>query len=272
MIQRKIYPQRSVFDYDDGSRIQENHPYTGSYEYVQKLLSLGANKDFVPVEPDADSNLFTELAKKAIIERIGAKKGRGGTRVKSESSLMRKPSNILKSLSRASRGSKTPAGPRKAKEPTPADDYLQSGAIIIHASEIQNIKDSLADYIRDITPTAMREYELRRSKTTSPAEIARLANAWDKEGISDEEAGHRLTELLSAKDTPFHTFPVNKYGKKMVALLGYKEGAQDTPDIKEAKPSNGKVSVVRQDTRAALPRGRQLRVSDSSQALILRAF
>jgi hypothetical protein len=71
--------------------------------------------------------------------------------------------------------------------------------------KIRNIKDSLADYIRETTPNAIREYELRRSKKTSPSEIARLANQWDKEGISDEEAGRRLTELLESKVTEFHT-------------------------------------------------------------------
>jgi len=224
------------------------------FKYILFLFEQGADKGFVPVGSDADSNVFTELQKKGVVERRGAKKGRGGSR--GEVHILVSKNSIIEGNSRAPRGSsgKDTSQQRKTRERNPNDDYLASGAIIIQASEIQNIKDSLADYIAETTPAAQREYELRRSRKTSPSEIARLANQWDKEGISDEEVGHRLTELLAAKDTPFHAYLVSKYGGKMVHLLGYRDDVPDTSDTKsrviesvtgEVTPakSNGKLSA-----------------------------
>lgn len=215
------------------------------HDYVKDLLSKGGHEKHLPVEKDVDGNLFGPLTKKGIVERINAVRGRGGSRGEVRVLIDEEAfGRIETSNPRQPRGSKTPSGPRKAREATPADDYLQSGAIIIHASEIQNIKDSLADYIKETTPTAIREYELRRSKTTSPAEIGRLAALWDKEQLSDAEVGHRLTALLSAKDTPFHAYLVGKYGKKMVALLGYKDDVPDSPDAKPTVADSIDVEVT----------------------------
>jgi hypothetical protein len=223
-----------------------------AFEYVMTLYEQGADKEPIPVEKGTNSNLFTELVKKNVVTREGATRGRNSN--PGTVHILLAKDSLEKGSNRAPRGSKRPSGPRKTREASPNDDYLASGAIIIHASEIQNIKDSLTDYLAETTPAAQREYELRRSRKTSPSEIARLANQWDKEGISDEEVGHRLTELLAAKDTPFHAYLVSKYGRKMVHLLGYRDDVPDTPDTKrrviesvtrEVTPakSNGKLTA-----------------------------
>jgi hypothetical protein len=225
-----------------------------SFKYVMFLFDEGADKDYVPVRSDADSNVFTELQKKGVLERKDARKGRGGSRGRVH--LLVDKDSLAEGSSRAPRGSKGTSGPRKPREANPNDDYLASGAIIIQASEIQNIKDSLTDYLAETTPAAQREYELRRSRKTSPSEIARLANQWDKEGISDEEVGFRLTELLAAKDTPFHAYLVSKYGRKMVHLLGYRDDVPDTPDTKRRviESVTGEVAPAKSNGKLTAPK------------------
>lgn len=198
-----------------------------AFHAASELLKLGAYGKHVEVPREVrqtfDAGSLQELDRKNLIENVGGGPGRAG-RIK----LFVRDDQIEERTS--GRGfTASPSGRRGERHDALAGVERVGGKWLVSDDDIRQIQERLLEYIAEVSPKAQQEWHLRKSKATSPAQLARLAAQWEKEGVSDEVAAQRMEDVLKQRHLTFPDYLEGKYGKTMVKVLGI-PNVVDTPD------------------------------------------